>query len=201
MACMRTRQPTGPSGILLKSKGPYKFPHTDPRVESGLLEGIKGKFSLQEKEVPNVRWKGRINTDQDCQEVVLECVNGMLHLIAAIHVWRDKLKGGIPHEGDCFFISGAGFVVQNLEINREPTGRQTSHDCVVGCDAVAITLGLKGLPEDEVYIGVEGNHDILVARASSDREAASVIGEELAEQFCYDKNLVGRRCNGRRQNH
>jgi hypothetical protein len=48
--------------------------------------------------------------------------------------------------------------------------------------------------------GVEGNHDILVAGVCSDEEAASVIGEELAEQFCDDKDLVGRRCNGRRQN-
>ncbi len=54
--------------------------------------------------------------------------------------------------------------------------------------------------EDEVAFGVEGNHDILVAGASSDGEAASVVGEELAEQFCYNKDLVGRHCNGRRQN-
>ncbi len=47
---------------------------------------------------------------------------------------------------------------------------------------------------------MEGNHDILVAGASSDEEAASVISEELAKLFCYDKNLVGRCCNGRRQN-
>ncbi len=37
---------------------------------------------------------------------------------------------------------------------------------------------------------MEGNCDILVAGASSDREAASVVGEELAEQFCYHKNLL-----------
>ncbi len=79
-------------------------------------------------------------------------------------------------------------------------GSQMSHDCVVGCDAVAITLRLEGLLEDEVAISVEGNHDILAAGAHSDREVASVVGEELAEQFCDDEDLVGRRCNGRRQN-
>jgi hypothetical protein len=55
---------------------------------------------------------------------------------------------------------------------------------------VVVTLGLEGLLEDEVAAGVKGNHYILVTGASSDREAASVIGEELAEWLCYDENLV-----------
>jgi hypothetical protein len=49
--------------------------------------------------------------------VILERVNGALRPIAAMHVWRDKLEGGILLEGDCFFIGGAGFVIQDLEIN------------------------------------------------------------------------------------
>ncbi len=65
---------------------------------------------MQEKNVPKVRWKGCINAGQDCQEMVLECANGVFRLIAAMHVWRDMLEGGIPLEGDCFFIRGAGFV-------------------------------------------------------------------------------------------
>jgi hypothetical protein len=52
--------------------------------------------------------------------------------------------------------------------------------------------------EDEIAISVEGNHDILVAKASSDGEAASVVGEELAERFYDDKDLIGRHCNRRR---
>ena len=110
------------------------------------------------------------------------------------------MEGGVPLEGDCFFISRAGFIIQDLEINGEPMGRQTSRDCVVGCNAVAVTIGLEGLLEDEVAIGIKGHHDILVVGASSDREAASAVGEELAEWFCDDENLVGRRCSGKRQN-
>ncbi len=98
------------------------------------MEEIEGKLSFWEKEVPKVRWKGRINAGQDCQEVVLERANGALCLIAAMHVWRDKLEGGVPLEGDCFFISRAGFVIQDLEINGESTSHHTSHDSVVGCD-------------------------------------------------------------------
>jgi hypothetical protein len=37
---------------------PKKFPCTDLRVESDLLEEIEGKLGLWEKEVPKVRWKG-----------------------------------------------------------------------------------------------------------------------------------------------
>jgi hypothetical protein len=86
-----------------------------------------------------------------------------------MHVWRDELESGVPLEGDRFFISGAGFVIQDLEINGEPMGRQTSHDGVVGCNAVAVTLGLEGLLEDEVAIGVEGNHDIFVGRRGTNQ--------------------------------
>ncbi len=42
---------------------------------------------------------------------------------------------------------------------------------------MAVTLGLEGLMEDEVAIGVEGDHYILVAGASSDGEVASVVGK------------------------
>jgi hypothetical protein len=80
-----------------------------------------------------------------------------------------------------FHLKVITFVIQDLEINGEPMGHQTSHDGVVGCNVVAVTLGLEGLLEDEVAIGVEGNHDILVAGSSSDGEAASVVGKELAE--------------------
>ena len=117
--------------------------------------------------------------------MVLERANGVFHPIAVMHVWRDKLEGGVPFEGDFLFISGAGFVIQDLEINREPLGHQTSHNGVVCCDAVAVTLGFESLLEDEVAIGMEANHEILVAGACSDREATSVVGEELAERFRY----------------
>ncbi len=115
-----------------------------------------------------------------------------------MHVWRDKLEGGVPFEGDRFFIGSAGFVIQDLEINRETPGCQTHHNGVICCNAVVVALGFEGLLENEVVIGVEGNHDELVAGACSDREVASVVGEELAEWVCDNKDLVGRRFNGRR---
>ncbi len=132
--------------------------------------------------------------------MILEPANGAFCPIAAMHAWRDKLESGIPFEGDCFFIGGAGFVIQDLEINGEPPGRQMRHNGVRSCNVVAIALGFEGLLEDEVAIFMEGNHGVLVARACSDGEAARVVGEELAEWFCDNKDLVGRHFNGRRQN-
>ncbi len=64
--------------------------------------------------------------------MVLECANGALHSIAVVHVRRDKLKLGVPLEGDGFLISGAGFIVQDLEVDSEATGHQPCHDGIVG---------------------------------------------------------------------
>ncbi len=63
---------------------------------------------------------------------------------------------------------------------------------------MVVAHGFEGLLEDEVAIGVKGNHDVLVAGAHSDGEAARVVGEELAEQFSDNEDLVLRRFNGRR---
>ncbi len=131
---------------LVEIKGPLKeLPCTDPRVDRGLMQQIEGEFGLWEKEVPKVGWKYSIDAGQDCQEVVLEGANSALCLIAAMHVRGDKLEGGIPLEGDGFFVSQAGFVIQDLEINGETSGCQTGHDRVVGGDAMAIALGLEVL--------------------------------------------------------
>jgi hypothetical protein len=48
-----------------------------------------------------------------------------------MHVWRDELESGIPFEGDCFFIGGAGFVIQDLQINGVTPGCQTHHNGVI----------------------------------------------------------------------
>jgi hypothetical protein len=63
--------------------------------------------------------------------VILERANGAFCPIALMHVWRDEFKCGIPFEGDCFFIGGAGIVIQDLEINGEPLGCQTRHNSVI----------------------------------------------------------------------
>ena len=110
-----------------------------------MTKKIEGEFGLWEKEIPKVGWKCGIDSCQDCQEVVLECVNGTLRPILAMHVQGDELEFGVSLEGDGFFVCQAGFVIQDLEINRETLGCQASHDQVAGGNAMAITHGLEGL--------------------------------------------------------
>ncbi len=166
-----------------------------------MTKEIEGEFGLWEKEVPKVGWERSINAGQDCQEVVLEGANSALCPIAAMHLRGDKPEGGIPLEGDGFFVGRAGFVIQDLEINRETPGCQESHDRVVGGNAMAITLGLEHLLEDEVAVGVKSNHHILVAGASPDRKSAGVVGEQLTQRLYHDKDLVGRCSHRSRQKH
>jgi hypothetical protein len=60
-------------------------------------------------------------------------------------------------------------------------GHETCHDGVVGSNSVFITPGLEGLLEDEVAIGMIGNHHILVAGPGLDGETSGVICVELAD--------------------
>jgi hypothetical protein len=59
----------------------------------------------------------RIDAGQDCKEVVLECVNRVLSLVAAMHIWREKLELCFPLEGDSFLSCCAGLVVEDPEVN------------------------------------------------------------------------------------
>ncbi len=109
-----------------------------------------------------------------------------------MHVRRDKLKLGVPLEGDGFLISGAGFIVQDLEVNSKAAGCQPCHDGIVGGDVVAVIPGLKGLLENEVAIGMVGNHHILVARVCLDQETTCVVCVEPVEEGDLDEDLIGR---------
>ncbi len=75
--------------------------------------------------------------------------NRALCPIAAMHVRGNELEGGFPLEGDGFFVSRAGFVIQDLEINRETSHCQASYHRVVGSNSMSITLGLEGLLKDK----------------------------------------------------
>jgi hypothetical protein len=73
---------------LVEVKGALeKFPCTYPWIEHGLMEKIEGEFSLWEKKVPKVRWKGGVHAGKNCQEVVLERANSAFSPVLAMHVW------------------------------------------------------------------------------------------------------------------
>ncbi len=56
---------------------------------------------------------------------------------------------------------------------------------------MAVTVRLECLLEDEIAIGVEGDHDVLVSQACPDRKA-SVICVLPAEGVHRDEDLIGR---------
>jgi hypothetical protein len=58
--------------------------------------------------VPKVRGKGWIYTSQDGQKVGLECSDYLLSTVLAMHIWRDKLKLGLPGKGDGMLVGLTG---------------------------------------------------------------------------------------------
>ncbi len=123
---------------------------------------IEGEFSLWQKKVTKVRWKGRVYAGKNCQEVVLEHANSAFSPVLAIDVRWDKLEFCFPLEGDCFLVFRSGLVVENSEVHQETPCCQACHNGIVGCNSMAVTFGLERLLEDEIAISVEGNHDVLV---------------------------------------
>ncbi len=86
---------------LVEDEGPLeKFPCTNPWIESGLMKEIEGEFSLWQKKVPQVRWKGGVDAGKNCQEVVLEHANSAFSPVLAMHVRWDGLEFCFPLEGD-----------------------------------------------------------------------------------------------------
>ena len=84
--------------------------------------------------------------------MLLEGVDGALSYVAPVHVWRHKLELAAPRIGNGKFICGAGIVVEHLEVNGVTPELETLHDVVVGCDAVALVVGLKSLDQDHIVV-------------------------------------------------
>ena len=56
---------------------------------------------------------------------------------------------------------------------------------------MAVMAGLEGFNKDSVGVAVVGQHDVLVATARADGEAAHVICVELADGFDSDVEFFG----------
>ncbi len=68
------------------------------------------------------------------------------------------------------------------------------HNGIVCSNAVGVAPAFEGLLEDEIAIGVIGNHDILVARACLDGEPSCVVRVEFADGVDADVDLIGWEC-------
>jgi hypothetical protein len=168
-----------------------KLPSADLRVESGLPKEIEGQFRLWEKQVPEIWGEHGVHPCQDKQEVTLKSADGALRPIPAVHVWGDELELGFPLDGDGFLVRGASLIVENLEVNGKAACHQPCHDSIVGHNPMTVIPGLESLLEDEVAIGMEGNHHILVAQARLDQKATHVVSVQPAEGVYFDEDLMG----------
>ena len=63
-----------------------------------------------------------------------------------------------------------------------------------------VALGFEGLLEDDVPIGVIGDHDVLVARASLDRKTSRIIRVQFAEREDIKKEFVRSECRSSQVN-
>ena len=63
------------------------------------------------------------------------------------------------------------------------------HDAGVGGYAVAVFSCLEGINEDGVCIAVIGHHQVLIAAAGADGEAACVVRVECAGGFYPEVNF------------
>jgi hypothetical protein len=60
--------------------------------------------------------------------------------------------------------------------------------------AMGVAPAFEGLLEDEIAIGMIGNHDILVARAGLDGEPSRVVCVELTDGVDANVDLIGWEC-------
>ena len=68
-------------------------------------------------------------------------------------------------------------------INDVDASLEAGHDVGVGRYAVAVCSCLEGLDEDGVCIAVVGHHQVLIAAAGADGEAACVVHVERDDGF------------------
>ncbi len=109
-----------------------------------------------------------------------------------MHVWGYQLKLGLPGDSDGMLVGCTSFVVEDLEIDCKTAGCQMGHDGIVGGNVMLVAPGLEGLLEDEMAIGVIGNHDVLVSQPGLDWETSCIICVELADGDDMDVDLVRR---------
>ena len=85
----------------------------------------------------------------------------------------------------------AGFVVEDLVVNDVAVLLEAVHDAGVCGDTVAILAGLEGFDEDDVGVTMVSDHELLVAAAGAEWEAACVVGVESAGGIDPEVELFG----------
>ena len=77
----------------------------------------------------------------------------------------------------------ACFVIKDLVVDDVTASLEAGHDAGIGRYAVAVFSCLEGLNKDGVCVAVVGDHQVLVAAAGAEGEAACVVRVERADGF------------------
>ena len=112
-----------------------------------------------------------------------EGADGTFGYVAPIDVRGYQLLCGRLDVGDVPAVFLSGFVVEDLVVDDVTTILEAGHDASVGRYAVTVFSCLEGLDEDGVCIAMVGHHQILVAAAGADGEAACVVRVERVDGF------------------
>ena len=121
-----------------------------------------------------------------------EGVDGMFGDVAAVDIRGHLLVCGLPDVSDVATVLLSGFVVNELVVNGMAARLEAGHDAGVCGDTVAILAGLEGFDEDGVGVAMVGNHEVLIAAAGSDWEAACVVGVESSGGLDLEVKLFRR---------
>ena len=78
--------------------------------------------------------------------------------------------------------SCASFVVHDVDGGLPACGGEPAENVVVRGNSMCVLFGGKRADEDGIGVGVEGDHDVLVAAAGSRCEATRVVGEEVRQR-------------------
>ena len=146
---------------------------------------------MRQKLIPKEVGESFGETGNDAEEVGFEGTDGALGSIAAMDVGGNELVGAVPVFGDDSAIFCTGLIVEDLVFGDVAALLELGYDSDVGGDTVAVVFGLKGSNRDDVGLAVVCKHDVLVAAARTDGDAAHVISKELADGLDPNVAIVG----------
>jgi hypothetical protein len=151
---MRTRQPTGPSGVLLKSKGPWKNSHAlilglsmacqrRLRMNSACGRRRSQRYGVNAESMPaSIAKKWSLNVQIVSSARFWQCTSGGTSWNLAFHL---KVMAS--------FYDALASLSRIWRSTERPLAAR---------HLVAVAFGLECLLENEIAISVEGNHDVLV---------------------------------------
>ena len=79
-----------------------------------------------------------VHSEDNADEVGLECANHALGDVAAVHVWWYFLVLAFPFVSDVGDVCGACFIIEYLEVDGDATRLEALHDLVVCRDTVSV---------------------------------------------------------------